>query len=743
LQKTRSLTDAHQSFLIHIDAKLTLGWVLLLLGKPQKALRLAKKIRRMRLSSEIGRCRLLAGHAKLILGDPDAALREAKSSMQHFSASAPYYRVKARLLQAEIMLNKPELGNPVPLISDALRLSQKEYYIPLLAKAYLLKSQWLLDHGDSQSARSFCLRALQLATAVDRPRLEAEIYLTLGDQLSRAGEPRRAAGALDIAYELVQERYLQLPADLRKAFFRTYLEPIETKQASLQNNYPHHILRFLTRMRLYSQKLTRVEGERQLAEATLSAVTGGVPGASAILFLRAGEDGSFYVAGTIGKCVSSGRGYLPVNKQIRKTRIILDPNRGITSIPIQLRTRARTLGLLYIELPGSSLVEGHIDYLHCIADTASLQLASHRTPGRTFAISGKGLPLLDGRRIVGAHPIMQQLFTQIRQIAQSDITVLIQGESGTGKELVARAIHDYSDRASGPFTALNCSTLPEQLVESELFGHAKGSFTGATTSKKGLFAAASGGTLFLDEIGTMPIGLQPRLLRALEEKVIRKVGETHETSVDIRVLAATNVDLANLVKTDRFRSDLYHRLSVFQLSVPPLRSRISDVEYLIEQFLSDLNRRTGSDIEIERAALALLRKQDFPGNVRELRNLIEGLYCTSSDGVIREEEVVSRLSARCRSAIQSAESHPRQIFDEMGAGIADFWDAVKAPFLNRDLTRSEVREIVSLGLLVCGGSYRRVAEYFGLPKKDYKRFLNFLNKHNCKVDFRPFRRVGD
>jgi len=313
------------------------------------------------------------------------------------------------------------------------------------------------------------------------------------------------------------------------------------------------------------------------------------------------------------------------------------------------------------------------------------------------------------------------------------------GDSGTGKELVARGIHSLGDRHQGPFVPINCSALPDALIESELFGHRQGSFTGAVSNKPGLFEAASGGTLFLDEIATMPIHLQTRLLRVLDERKVRRLGEIKERPIDVRIVAATNQPLKELIRRNEFREDLYHRLNVHQIRVPCLQEHISDIPLLTHHILEGLNRRTGQEKGITDGAISLLSGYSFPGNVRELENIIESTYHFTEESVISMEDIARRLDARPvegRQTLTPAES----IVEDLVVGRADFWSAVRDPFLKRDLSRDEVREIISTGLSACNGKYRRVVEHFNLPDRDYKRFLAFLSNHNCKVDFRRFRK---
>src|SRR5580658_5254848 len=237
--------------------------------------------------------------------------------------------------------------------------------------------------------------------------------------------------------------------------------------------------------------------------------------------------------------------------------------------------------------------------------------------------------------LIGTSQQMREIFSLIQQIAPSSASVLITGESGTGKELVASAIHKLSPRAARPFVAVNCAALPESLIESELFGHEKGAFTGAVGRRAGCFEQAHQGTLFLDEIGDMPLAMQPRLLRALQEATIRRLGATSEISVDVRVLAATNKSLAELIQTKLFREDLFYRLNVFQIAIPPLRERKDDILPLTEAIIRDLNSKYDYRVtDIHPAALERLHDHSWPGNVRELKNVLERALIAAREGTL-------------------------------------------------------------------------------------------------------------
>jgi two-component system response regulator PilR (NtrC family) len=242
-------------------------------------------------------------------------------------------------------------------------------------------------------------------------------------------------------------------------------------------------------------------------------------------------------------------------------------------------------------------------------------------------------------QLLGRSPAMQHVFALIGKIHSAKTSVLVTGESGTGKELVARALHSEGSRAKAPFVAVNCGAIPEELMESELFGHKKGAFTGAVVDKSGLFQEADGGTLFLDEIGELSLGLQVKLLRALQERKVKPVGGTDESEVDVRVVAATNRDLDAEVARGGFRADLYYRLNVIELHLPPLRHRREDIPLLAEHFLRRFAAEHGRAVTLSPAAMRRLEAYDFPGNVRELENIIERAVALSSGSSIEPADL--------------------------------------------------------------------------------------------------------
>ena len=247
--------------------------------------------------------------------------------------------------------------------------------------------------------------------------------------------------------------------------------------------------------------------------------------------------------------------------------------------------------------------------------------------------------------VIGNSPAMHKVIEQLRNLAPTETTVLILGESGTGKELVARALHQNSPRKNKPFRPLNISALPESILESELFGHEAGAFTGAAARRIGVFEYANGGTLFLDEVGEMPMETQIKLLRVLEDRKITRLGSNEERSVNVRLVAATNANLKEMMERGAFRSDLYYRLSVVTIELPPLRERKQDIPLLTDHFLKDLCERTGKQIQgFSRGARCGLAEYDWPGNIRQLRNVVEGMLMLDTDGLLDVDDLPAEIA---------------------------------------------------------------------------------------------------
>jgi DNA-binding NtrC family response regulator len=370
----------------------------------------------------------------------------------------------------------------------------------------------------------------------------------------------------------------------------------------------------------------------------------------------------------------------------------------------------------------------------------------------------KNLPVL-----LGESAAIVSLRREIEAAARTDAKVLVLGETGAGKEVVARLIHEQSSRAARSFVAVNCSGIPETLLESELFGHARGSFTGAYRDKPGLVRQADRGTLFLDELGEMSLRMQAVLLRFAETGEIQTIGVDGVTGrSDVRLITATNRNLRERIDAGLFREDLYFRLNIIQIHVPPLRERAEDVLLLLQHYLrraSETHRLHCPDLTPD--AEQLLVGYSWPGNVRELKNLTERLVVREWDRPITAEDLPIEIRGRREtvptvsvpSVAFTPESNapsPRRL--DRGSGTADrlwerliagesFWTVVHQPFKAHELTRDDLAALIHRGLEHTRGSYRALLGVFGLPPTDYKRFHAFLYQQNCNLPVGPYRTV--
>jgi transcriptional regulator with GAF, ATPase, and Fis domain len=360
-------------------------------------------------------------------------------------------------------------------------------------------------------------------------------------------------------------------------------------------------------------------------------------------------------------------------------------------------------------------------------------------------------------RFIGRSAAIRSVEDEADRAARSGAKVLITGETGVGKEVVARFVHHRSRRAAAPLVTLNCAGLPDTLLESELFGHVRGSFTGAYRDKPGLLEMAPNGTVFLDEVGEMSPRMQVVLLRFLESGEIQRVGaERAHKRVDVRIITATNRDLQAQIASGAFREDLYFRLNVIQLAVPPLRDRADDIPLLVEFFLHAYGQAHGlARLAMSADAMAALVAYRWPGNIRELKNIVERVVLRAQGTTLELDDLPSEVNRRGGPRLvmspgvnvsdhqaAPASSAARELASLMIDDGKSFWSAVHPQFMSRDLTRAELRTVVQVGLERANGSYRSLVPLFNMPATDYKRFLSFLRKHDCHLPFQRFRVVS-
>jgi transcriptional regulator with PAS, ATPase and Fis domain len=375
-------------------------------------------------------------------------------------------------------------------------------------------------------------------------------------------------------------------------------------------------------------------------------------------------------------------------------------------------------------------------------------------------------------QLIGQSPCLVEIKEEIEAVSRSDAKVLVTGESGTGKELIARAIHQGSARAARPFVAMNCAGMPETLLESELFGYVKGSFTGAYRDKPGKLEIADGGTVFLDEIGEMTLRMQGLLLRFLESGELQKVGaDRGSRTVNVRIIAATNRNLRDLIAQGQFREDLFYRLNVIHLVAPPLRERKDDIPILADYFLKRFTPSHGNGNgngnghgngngnghgnghgngaaskgarTLTPETLAALAEYSWPGNVRELQNVIERLVVKGRSDIVGLEELPVEIRELRNKAVRPSKERRRTVADDLYQRLVkdgeSFWSTVHPLYMQREITRSNVRDLVRKGLEDARGNYKIVARLFNMGPEDYKKFLNFLRKHECQLPFKEYR----
>ena len=347
--------------------------------------------------------------------------------------------------------------------------------------------------------------------------------------------------------------------------------------------------------------------------------------------------------------------------------------------------------------------------------------------------------------LIGASNVMADLRAEIQQVAAYDSKVLITGDSGVGKELVAQAIHRGSPRSGRPFVPMNCAGIPETLLESELFGHTRGSFTGAYRDQPGKLQLADHGTVFLDEIGEMTLRMQGLLLRFLETGELQKVGsDALARVVDVRVIAATNRNLRDMISEGTFREDLYYRINVVNLVISPLRERQSDVPMLVDHFLHRMTANGRSTLrQISPEAKAVMKPYAWPGNVRELMNVVERMSVSVRSEVAEVQDLPAEVQAGASSAPRPRRERRRTVADQLYARMVkdreSFWTAVYPLYMNREITKNQMKDLIEKGLTEAKGNYKIVTRLFNMEDGDYKRFLNFLRKHECQLPYRQFR----
>ncbi|MFC2172348.1 sigma 54-interacting transcriptional regulator [Acidobacteriota bacterium] len=422
-----------------------------------------------------------------------------------------------------------------------------------------------------------------------------------------------------------------------------------------------------------------------------------------------------------------------------KQSILLYNIRSLMCVPMILRENV--MGTVYLDNRSftSSFDDSDLRFLESFANQAALAVDNARLYER---LKEENILLREAvqetfgfEQIIGRSAPMEKVFKVLYKVIDSPSSVMLLGESGTGKELIAKAIHYNGIRKDKNFVAINCAALPSELLESELFGHVRGAFSGAASDKKGLMETADGGTIFFDEISELDFNLQAKLLRAVEESSIRRVGDTRPRTIDVRIICASNKNLKDEVEKEKFRKDLYYRLNVITIHLPTLRERPDDIPVLSEYFLDKMNRKLVKDLKgFEAEVLERFSAYHWPGNVRELENIIERAVVLADGPKISLDDLPEDIPLLSDGAGTKDANHAQAVtlFKAMADGGQKFWDVIRKPFLDREISRNLVKEVVMLGLMRTEGSYKKLAELFNVGDQ-YKKFHGFLKNNDCHV----------
>jgi Nif-specific regulatory protein len=707
------------------------------------------------------------------------ASREILNAIRHLieKLESPLLRAQFYLLSGRVLLMMKDRYQHFGAddLHLASRIIESTENLELIARVQHAQGEWYSAQRDSKSALNYFNQARSIVNSVAErlPDSLRKKYLEKSDRariLSSIDQVRGAASA-EVTDSTMATGSLAAHSLNRQNYFVTLFQISKIINSILNL---HELLERVMDLVLEAIRVERglillvneesgeleVKVARNISKETL-------------------EDASAISKSVLEEVVHGGKPLISVNahddQRLRDRHSIVDFGIGMV-LCIPLTVKEKIVGAVYIDNPVATLPfnEEDVNFLMSFTNLFAIAIENSRLYEK---VNQENLYLRQEIRgkyayenIVGRSPRMLELFRRMDNVISGSANVLITGESGTGKELIARAIHYNGSRKEKRFVAIDCGAIPENLIESELFGYKKGAFTGAVFDKKGLFEEADGGTVFLDEITNTSRSLQAKLLRVIQEREIRRVGDSADRKVDVRLIAATNRDLKQWVQTNQFREDLYYRLNVLSLHIPPLRERKDDIPPLANHILKELVKQNPSlPHTFSRDAIRTLSRYDFPGNIRELENVVESAFYMAQKEEIQVEDFPPEISIQQNSqgllreetslrdmdkgpskdfgqndvmgiAGEVVQNQALKIFKNMEHGGSSFWKVVKDPFMRRELSKEVVREVVRMGLMQSNGKYKGMLEMFHVENKDYTVFMNFLRKHDCLVDFRPIRK---
>jgi transcriptional regulator with GAF, ATPase, and Fis domain/tetratricopeptide (TPR) repeat protein len=671
-----------------------------------------------------------------------ALLKEAGELSEKLGTLYQYCRVMNEL--SGVLIQSGQAGDAQQLIAKTVSIAQPNGYQPILARTILLRAL-ATSNDEEKSADLF--KAFYMASEIGIPSLAAEIAYWIGTFQLQAGNATVAQEYLTRSVSLVDNIATQLPVSWRRGYVATtFRERANTHLRKLLKDNSSPSISALqsanTEIGNAYKAIYRLAvsaglaaGLESLLDLLLHAFED-FPGRPAIVMLETSK-GPIWRAMRIRLTDEIAHKVTALNKKAGGKTYFgsggtsTPPKDTVAWIPL---AAGDYRGGIYVtcllgEPPFSEKEMEFLTVVGVIANRSLDQLGSRQKE------EVKTARVQEFHGIIGSSKAIREVYSHIEIAAGNTATVLIEGESGTGKELVAKAIHQTSARAKGPFVAVDCGAIPDTLIEAELFGAKKGAYTDAVADRPGLFEVADRGTIFLDEIANTTPAVQAKLLRVLQEREVRRIGESKARTVDVRLIAATNGNLDALSHEGRFRKDLLYRLKVLHIVVPPLRDRRDDISMLAHAFLDKLNAANRINKTFAPGVIGGLLTHSFPGNVRELQNAVERAFFLAKGTKINRITFETETSAALNNEVQSW-------FKEIAEGRKNFWSHIHDRYKQRDIPREKVIALVDLGLRSTRGSYKGMASKLNLKGAEYRRFMDFLRRNRCLLDFRPYRRAA-
>jgi transcriptional regulator with GAF, ATPase, and Fis domain/tetratricopeptide (TPR) repeat protein len=626
---------------------------------------------------------------------------------------------------------------------EGFRIAKKNGYRPLLAQAMMLRG---LASGHDREREHWLMQAFKLASEIGLPELIAESGYHIGVHLLKQGHFANGKEHLLKSTAITSDLAEQIPARYRSRYLaKPWRKDARKRLDECVQRQTDGLLRIQT------PKTTQHENQFFSALYRTSVIAGGVATVQQfvnellqtldeslrrpilLMFTRDGD--AFWHSSRIELTDETKKQVLGLAARAQDKPVFDYKDRTRTKgtiawIPV--RSSHYTGGFYVMCRAHQSVVESEIEFLTILGNVTGNALDAIEGRSRSVPLKPERAEFCG---IVGKSRLIAELCGQVEIAAGNNATVLIEGETGVGKEVVARAIHKLSNRSKAPFIAVDCGAIPEGLSESELFGAKRGSYTGAATDRVGLFEAANNGTLFLDEISNTNLSVQAKLLRVLQEREVRRVGETRGRPVDVRLVAATNKSLMALVQEGAFRQDLLYRLNVLHLTVPPLRNRREDIPILANHFLERLNSSQRAKKVFGPSAFDGALIHAFPGNVRELQNAVERSFFLAKGATIPTIPV--------GLAGDASIDEVRVWFKDLSEGRKNFWTAIHERYKRRDIPREKIVALIDLGLRATHGSYKDLASLFRVGNNGYRRLMDFLRRNECLLDFRPYRKANE